>query len=132
LENAVSIDIPRTAMDWTSFVDVSGYPMIGEPGAITYYRAPTDVAEIHALLSYDSLGYLQGALMYFPEGSPYDHRGSVTVLVRPKRRRHGIGRALLVTALTMWPKISLDSQAYTPEGRALVAAVVAKPLGSKP
>jgi GNAT superfamily N-acetyltransferase len=125
------MDIPRMALDWTSFVERSEYPMVGEPGAITYYRAPSDI-EIHALLSYDALGYLQGALVYFPKGSPFDHVGSVTVLVRPKRRRHGIGRALLVAGLTMWPKISLDNQAYTPEGRALVAAVMAQPLGSRP
>lgn len=128
----MSIDIPRTALDWTSFVDRSGYPMLGEPNAMTYYRAPTDVAEIHALLSYDDRGYLQGALMYFPTGSPYDFPGSVTVIVRPKRRRHGIGRALLLAALMLWPSIDLKNQAYTPEGRALVDSLDAKPLGGKP
>lgn len=127
----MSMDIDRTALDWTDFVERSDYPMVGEPNAITYYRAPTDIAEIHALLSYDALGYLQGALMYFPTGSPFDFPGSVTVIVRPKRRRHGIGRALLLAALLMWPSIDLKKQAYTPEGRALVDSLDVKPLGGK-
>lgn len=128
----MSVDIPRISQDWTTFVQESGYPMLGEPNAMTYYRAPTDVAEIHALLSYDALGYLQGALMYFPSGSPFDFPGSVTVIVRPKQRRKGIGRALLLAALMMWPSIDLKKQAYTPEGRALVDALNVKPLGGKP
>lgn len=127
----MSVDIDRIAQDWTLFVQESDYPMLGEPNAITYYRAPTDVAEIHALLSYDDRGYLQGALMYFPLGSPFDFPGSVTVIVRPKRRRHGIGRALLLAALMLWPSIDLKKQVYTPGGRALVDSLNVKPLGGK-
>lgn len=117
--------------DWTSFVQKSGYPMIGEPNALTYYRPPTDV-EIHALLSYDATGYLQGGLMYFPKGSPFDFPGSVTVIVRPNRRRRGVGRALVMTALTTWPEIDTDHQAYTASGRSLVDSVLAQPFGGTP
>lgn len=113
--------------DWTTFVRASGYPMLGQPNELSYYRPPVNI-EIHALLSYDSAGYLQGALMYFPQGSPFDRVGGVTVLVRPNQRRHGIGRALLLAALAMWPKIDLDNQEYTESGRALVDAVLATPL----
>lgn len=127
----MSVKITAIAQDWTSFVLDSGYPMLGEANALTYYRPPIEV-EIHTLLSYDERGYLQGALMYFPKGSPYDHVGSVTVLVRPNRRRHGVGRAMLLAALAMWPRIDLDNQAYTEGGRALVDSILAKPLGSKP
>lgn len=51
------------------------------------------------------------------------------MLVRPNRRRRGVGRLLLMTALTLWPNIDLDDQEYTAEGRLLADAIIAKPLG---
>lgn len=121
---AVAENVP----DWTSFVQKSGYPMVDEPGALVHVRPEVEY-EIHALLSYDERGYVQGALMYFPSGTPFDPVGGVTVLVRPNRRRRGVGRLLLMTALTLWPDIDLDDQEYTAEGRLLADAIIAKPLG---
>lgn len=108
--------------DWTDFVGTSGYPMVGKPNGLCWYSPHEEAGfplRVFAVLSYDGRGYLQGACMVFPDGTPVDKPGNVSTIVRPNVRRKGIATMLLATMDARFP-IDWTAQTYTPQGLALV------------
>lgn len=95
------------------------YPERGEPG-ITYFLARLpDGARVEVLLHRDADGIVDGILQHYPQDlPPYQQRGSVNVLVDPKRFRQGIATALLKVGGPRF-KIDLTRQEFTPDGAAL-------------
>lgn len=122
-------DIDRLRYDWRGFVETSGYPLRGEPDTVRHYQPHVEdgfPVVIHAYLDYDERGFLRGALMFFPDGSPIDPVGNVSVIVRPNARRAGVASRLVRIALVEWPEIDLDAQDFTPAGRALQESLRAR------
>jgi GNAT superfamily N-acetyltransferase len=131
------MDLPE--MSETQFDDTrraldARYGSKGEPDSIVH--------EVHSrteemLAHYDAEGCLDGVLFYFPVDVPappghyidgrlfHERAGNITILVDPKQRGRGIATRLLRAALQRWP-ISLDSQSYTPQGRAFIAKVIGR------
>lgn len=89
-------------------------------GCLLYWAPPAQSSSILAGVrpSYKAqVAELVGILNYYPQGSPYGEEPHDTLtLVRPDRRREGIGTALLREALRRWPDIDLRAQAYTSAG----------------
>lgn len=98
--------------------------------AVPAARLPIPGYPIDCLLHYDApvnggSPWLTGILNRFPLGSPCgDEPGDVMVIVAPIWRRRGIGRALLLDAVSRWG-VDLTRQVYTPAGLALARATLA-------
>lgn len=122
----MSTDIEGLRYTWSEFVQTSGYPPRGEPGAIREFLPHVErgfFVRIYAYLDYDERGFLRGALMFFPDGSPIDPVGTVSVIVRPNARRGGVATRLMAVALERHPEIDPEVQEYTPDGRAFRASL---------
>ena len=70
---------------------------------------------INYLIHHGDEGQINSILSHFPEGTPYEKPGSITVTVHPSYRGKGIGSTLVNHAQDKFG-IDLDQQEYTPLG----------------
>jgi GNAT superfamily N-acetyltransferase len=70
---------------------------------------------INYLIHHSDEGQINGILSHFPEGTPHEKPGSITVTVHPSQRGKGIGSALVNAAHDKFG-IDLEQQQYTPLG----------------
>ena len=89
----------------------------GVPGGIShrYLEVGNGKIPVNYLLHHGDDGQINGILSHFPEGTPFEKPGSITVTVHPSHRKKGVGAALVNAAVDRFG-IDLDSQEYTPLG----------------
>lgn len=129
--------VPSGGMDLVWATQARQYPRSGPPG-IHYFRGVVMIGrvrngngdavgrvryEVDNLLYRSRKGSLVGVLQFYPEDAPMglEQAGNMNVWVHPRRLRRGIALALITEADRRWGPIDWGQQAYTPEGRALVA-----------
>lgn len=135
----VTPTIPAMAYTWAS--QERQFPNKG-PAGITYEQNHVEVARVthrhtgaHVPVLADSpvdclvhrshKGTVTGILYHYPvDMPPWERAGNVNVMVHPRRQRRGIGSALVAEALRRWPEIDPGQQDYTPDGAALVNAIL--------
>lgn len=103
------------------------YPRLGAPG-ISYYAGPMPQISpdyiVDCLLWRDDDGIVRGILNHYGmDGSLLEARGNVNIWVDPAWKRRGIATALITEAVRRWD-IDPAQQRYTPEGSALVTALL--------
>lgn len=134
LSQAVSeASLPRDV--WSRLVSSSTSAPIdprGRPGAVVHRRAvclfPWHGTFVYDVLAhYDEAGRLDGVHRRAQTACPPlgDEAGATLTVVRPDRRRLGIGLILLRESERRWG-IDIAAQACTPEGLALLERVVAE------
>lgn len=113
------------AFSWQS--QASQYPHKGTPG-IAYFRGdlPDTDKIVDCLLYRNISGHLIGILNYYSWDSEWEDAGNCNLWVRPDCQRQGIGTHLLREAQKRW-QVEIEQQRYTPEGLALVEALLANP-----
>lgn len=89
----------------------------GVPGGIShrYLEVGNGKIPVNYLLHHGDDGRINGILSHFPEGSPFEKPGSITVTVHPSHRDKGIGSKLVNTAVDKFG-VDLEQQQYTPLG----------------
>ena len=130
--------IPHLSWTWQS--QVRQYPKVGQPGlryelnhvtvAMVEHRASGRQLPIGSEQPVDTLvhrnrkGHVTALLWHYSVAlPPWEKAGNVNLIVREDRRGRGLGRLMLEEAMRRWP-INWEQQDYTPEGLALVRAVV--------
>lgn len=87
-----------------------------------------DGVVIECLLHYDDSGLI-GIQNHFPQGSPMNLPGDVTLVVRRDPQRRGVGTPLVQEARRRWKPIDLENQRTTPAGTELANAATSTRLG---
>lgn len=89
----------------------------GVPGGISHRYLEVGNAKIpvNYLLHHGDDGQINGILSHFPEGTPFEKPGSITVTVHPRHRDKGIGGKLVQEAEKRFG-LKLDEQEFTPLG----------------
>lgn len=152
---AVAVDLPAPSVpgegQWSWDSQARQYPRTGKPG-ITYLRSKTTVAQlvgrrtdrnidvaatIDTLLHYSATGKLNGILCHYPDRLAVtfaldeivlEEAGNVSMWVDPRRRRRGIGLALLAAADDRWHP-DWSTQTYTVAGHALITRYLRRRSG---
>jgi GNAT superfamily N-acetyltransferase len=112
----VPFDITHT---WESQVPQYSRPDVPREAGINHWVVPAAEAPVPIeCLLYRNAGHLLlGILNYYPQGSPLGELPhDFMVIVHPRSRRQGIGKALLEAAVDRWPDIDLMAQCYTDAG----------------
>jgi len=120
--------VPNFPMDINDFYDQSAqherhllrpveYEGKGVPGGIShrYLEVGNGKIPVNYLLHHGDDGRINGILSHFPEGTPFEKPGSITVTVHPHHRDKGVGSALIRAAQDKFG-IDLEQQEYTPLG----------------
>lgn len=133
---------------WSWASQARQYPEHGSPG-VRYEHFDTVIGEVtdpfgvehkitaavDVLLHYSVTGHLTGILCHYPQTimltlpggreMPLEEAGNVSLWVHPRRRRRGIGAALLAECERRW-SIDWWAQKYTEGGHALITSYLRK------
>lgn len=92
-----------------------GVPGIGYQRKVLNEGSEGREIPIDYLIHHGDDGRINGILSHFPEGTPFEKPGSITVTVHPAHREKGIGGKLVQEAEKRFG-LKLDEQQFTPLG----------------
>jgi ribosomal protein S18 acetylase RimI-like enzyme len=93
------------------------FPINGK--GIKKFNTWLDDEWLYFLLYYGNDSKLWGFLQYYPENIERQDKASITIQVRPDKRKRGIATKLLDKAIKIFP-IDLSEQDYTTLGEAFI------------